>query len=50
MAFSFGNTGNTMIGGAGGGAGGLTMGADLEVIQTEVRSTDTGAFFVHALP
>ncbi|KAJ9139090.1 Nuclear pore complex subunit [Pleurostoma richardsiae] len=35
MAFSFGNPGNTMAGGAGAGAGGLTVGADLEVIQTE---------------
>ncbi|KAK3943667.1 hypothetical protein QBC46DRAFT_351247 [Diplogelasinospora grovesii] len=38
MAFSFGNLNNAMMGGssgAAGGAGGLTQGADLEVIQTE---------------
>jgi nucleoporin NUP159 len=42
MAFSFGNLNNAMMGGssgAAGGAGGLTQGADLEVIQTEVSFT-----------
>ncbi|KAM0420521.1 hypothetical protein ACHAPT_011690 [Fusarium lateritium] len=34
MAFGFGNSGNTMLGGAA-GAGGLTTGPDLETIQTE---------------
>ncbi|KAL2685612.1 hypothetical protein Neosp_006713 [[Neocosmospora] mangrovei] len=34
MAFGFGNSGNSMLGGAG-GAGGLTSGPDLETIQTE---------------
>jgi len=38
MAFnSFGNSANTMGGAAAGGAAGITQGADLEVIQTEVR-------------
>ncbi|KAK4193379.1 putative nucleoporin [Podospora australis] len=35
MAFSFGNAGNGMIGASAGGAGGLTQGNNLEVIQTE---------------
>ncbi|KAK3329054.1 hypothetical protein B0H66DRAFT_540121 [Apodospora peruviana] len=35
MAFSFGNANSALSGGAAGGAGGLTQGGDLEVIQTE---------------
>lgn len=37
MAFSFGNSGNAMLGSAA-GAGGLNAGPDLETIQTEVSS------------
>jgi nucleoporin NUP159 len=37
MAFSFGNSGNAMLGSAA-GAGGLTTGPDLETIQTEVST------------
>lgn len=36
MAFSFGNVNSAMMGAAGSGAGGVTQGSDLEVIQTEV--------------
>lgn len=37
MAFGFANHSNAMGGNAASGAGGLTQGPDLEVIQTEVR-------------
>jgi nucleoporin NUP159 len=36
MAFSFGNASNAMMGASSGGAGGVSQGSELEVIQTEV--------------